>query len=606
MMSRSSCASCAMLPVILLLTACGGAGTPVDSTPTPPTSPGSGPATPARNTTLPPTISESFANTAASATATAGQATGLVSDRGVAAANVTLAYDATAKSYTFTGAGRTQSFDATNRLSADSTSSTTVYEKKAGDTTERLVLFNAGSGNPVLALTYGSYGSYQRSVDNGGSLDLTRLYFVYGVQTAASDMPRSGRAGYTTTIDGSFFGDQAATLGGNGTFTADFAAGKVEMSLTPTARSISTGATTALGTLAGSGSIAGGGSTFASSLAGGGYTGSAQGMFFGPSAAEMGATFTFASANNAATAVGAMVGKKASGTPAPTPAPTPPPPPTNGMLPPTVSESFANRATSMSATVSSAVATPSLWQAAPLAGMTFAYDAATQTYSIAGGGGTSQSFGAADRSAALSTGIANVYEKRGAGITETLTLFNAGAANPTLALTYASYGLYQRTDDAGGGSPVNLNYLAFVYGVQTAAADMPRTGSASYNAVIDGYFVGGDASQPATLSGSGRFDANFASGTIGVTMSPTARSITSGAVTSLPTLTGSGTIAAGTATFATSLSGGAYQGTLQGMFFGPQAAEIGASFAFGRTILGVGGLPDRQETAVGAMVGKRN
>ncbi len=290
------------------LTACGGGGGTASAGSTPPPAP---PPPPATNSSLTATqVSESYANRGVKLGFNATKVTGQVSGTPTGASTaLTVAYDATAQSYTITGDGQSQTFRPADLNSSVSNTTIAAYERSSGTTTDSLVLFKPGAANPEIALTYASYGAWQRTVDGGTTIDATQRFFVYGVPTAASAMPTSGTASYTTTLDGFLASDTGLySLGGTSSFTANFGASTVAVSLSPVGIDVATDAVQSFGTLTGNGTITAASSSFASTLSGGGYNGSINGQFFGPSAAEVGGSFSFGNATG--TAAGVIVGKK--------------------------------------------------------------------------------------------------------------------------------------------------------------------------------------------------------------------------------------------------------------------------------------------------------
>lgn len=289
------------------LTACGGGsggsfgGGGVGSTPTPPPAA----ATNASLTNL--TVSETFADVAvgqAGALTAAGTST---SRSAFAATDFSISYDAAAQSYTVREGGTSATYGPTNRPASTSAVITT-YQRGSGTNTDSLVLFRAGAGNTTLALTYASYGAWQRLAQSGSGVDVRQNFFVYGVPTAASYMPRTGSATYQTTIDGFVIAPGASyALGGTGSFSADFGAGTVATSLTLNGTNVANGGSISLGSPTGSGAISG--SSFGGSFSNlpAGRSGGFNGQFFGPGATEMGAVFTLSGdiAGN-----GAIVGKR--------------------------------------------------------------------------------------------------------------------------------------------------------------------------------------------------------------------------------------------------------------------------------------------------------
>lgn len=294
--------------ICLGLTACGGGGGTASAGSTPPSP---APTEPAKNSNLTATqVSESYANRGAKLGFTAVKGTGQVDGRPAGGGtSLTVAYDAAAQSYTITGDGQSQTFRPADIDSAASGAAVAFYARSAAGTTDSLALFKPGAANPTIALTYVSYGAWQRTVEQGTTIAATQRFFVYGVPTAASAMPTSGTASYATTLDGFMANDTGLySLTGASSFTADFSAGTVNVSLAPVGTEISTHAVRSFGTLTGNGTLTAASSSFASDLAGSGYSGSINGQFFGPGAAEMGGVFTFGNATGAAT--GVIVGKK--------------------------------------------------------------------------------------------------------------------------------------------------------------------------------------------------------------------------------------------------------------------------------------------------------
>ncbi len=218
------------------------------------------------------------------------------------------------------------------------------------------------------------------------------------------------------------------------------------------------------------------------------------------------------------------------------------------------------------------------------------YNAAANTYTVADAGtGTTSVFLNADQRE-TTAGFAR-FATTANGSSEQLVLLRA-TANPTFALTYTNYGLWSQTGAGVGATTVTR---AFLFGQQTSYGEVPRTGSASYDGIADGYWTSGGTRY--RLSGStGSILANFATGEIATAMTlrgavdagtaqPAAATATLGAVA------GRGSISAGTNLFTGTLAGSGYSGGFEGAFFGPAAAEAGMSFhlsgAAGNGVVGV-------------------
>lgn len=206
-----------------------------------------------------------------------------------------------------------------------------------------------------------------------------------------------------------------------------------------------------------------------------------------------------------------------------------------------------------------------------------AYDAGTRTYTLTGaldpasGATTSVAFGPAQ----LQSGSDYSYTPSTAGDALSSSSLHLGDA-----LTYSSWGQWNSVITRPNGDKVNDD-IYFTYGIRTQPSDMPKTGTATYGLTMYGAGDGVPA-----FGGSGSLSASFGTGSVSVSLSP----YESGAgaqynpdKTPFATLTGTGTIDAATSSFqssvtGTSSSGGTYTADLSGLFYGPQAAELGATF----------------------------
>lgn len=310
------------LSVAFFLTACGGGGSTgvVSSTPAPAPTP-----TPAATSTSGPTgggngsltslqASETFSGLGAVNRFTANTSTGATSNRqAMSTGPVQVRYDASSGAYTIaTGTLPDVTFSPADRSSAGSTAVISAYGKTSGTKTDNLALFNPGSGNTQLALTYASYGGWQSTSPTGSSSDVATTFFVYGIKTAPNDLPTTGTAAYKTTLDGLFAGNGGLyTLSGSSAILADFATGTIDFSMSPRGRNIVDGSAKDFGDLLGSGTIGSGTAAFtgtsdAPSVSG--YSASLSGQFFGPQAAEVGAAFQLTGADGQGS--GVIVGKK--------------------------------------------------------------------------------------------------------------------------------------------------------------------------------------------------------------------------------------------------------------------------------------------------------
>ena len=215
------------------------------------------------------------------------------------------------------------------------------------------------------------------------------------------------------------------------------------------------------------------------------------------------------------------------------------------------------------------------------------YDSASRTYTLRGTpaiGSTTrveQSFGPADAAAGLPAGN---YDKTTSttGNTQVSKLQVGVSAN----LTYTGYGHW--TVGSTVGVDQRFDDVYFTYGSATQTADMPKTGSATYTLT-----VGGQCAAP--LDGRGTLSANFAASTVNVSIDTQFVYRANQTFSPFATLTGSGAISANG--FTTQLSGGGYTGSVDGLFYGPQAAEVGGALMIAK----YGGV-----VAAGYLLGKKD
>jgi hypothetical protein len=209
---------------------------------------------------------------------------------------------------------------------------------------------------------------------------------------------------------------------------------------------------------------------------------------------------------------------------------------------------------------------------------TVVYDPATDTYTVRDTGSltTKSSFGPGNIDAGSSNATFTVYKKVSGSTTETFRRLNQSAANPLIVLSYVDYGQWRRATTSGSTTSVNDTYL--VWGQRTPGASVPRTGSASYNTVLDGTFINKNGAY--AVSGTGTFGADFAAGTINYSSAATGTPEAGGAAINFGTMTGSGSIAFNSAGFSGTgtTNGSGYAMDVNGNFYGPAADEIGGVF----------------------------
>ena len=211
--------------------------------------------------------------------------------------------------------------------------------------------------------------------------------------------------------------------------------------------------------------------------------------------------------------------------------------------------------------------------------VTIRYDAAAGTYTVQDDL-ASASFGASNL-ASTSKGF-EVYTKTGGTVSDTLNLLvnarpGAPKASAPLQLSYLSLAIWGHTDSLSGDN--RKTYILF--GFPTGAANMPRTGSASYRTFVTGTRTERAPSMAVTreleIRGSASLTANFATGAIATQLVLTPLT----GPGSFGTFVGTGAIYDGTdqfgGTFA-STNPNFWNGGFYGSFYGPGAKEMGYGF----------------------------
>ena len=229
---------------------------------------------------------------------------------------------------------------------------------------------------------------------------------------------------------------------------------------------------------------------------------------------------------------------------------------------------------------------------------TISYNAATQTYTLYDyEGGPGISYSPAKIVASQSSAAYTFYRDPGTG--STLKLLNDSASNPLIILNYVTYGKWVVPQSA----PIHFADNYVVFGQMTPASAVPRSGSASYKAIVDGTYQKGAATY--RLGGNATFAANFGTGIMGLSVTPVGTAAKGSRLT-FGTLSGSGYIGYDSSSFGATSRTRAADGTktlfrATGNFYGPGAQEIGGVFTLSQTLgttqVGEGG---------GAFVGRKN
>jgi hypothetical protein len=174
------------------------------------------------------------------------------------------------------------------------------------------------------------------------------------------------------------------------------------------------------------------------------------------------------------------------------------------------------------------------------------------------------------------------------------TISGQVTSDTALALTRVTYGGWWRGDSTTGAKRITYATM----GYPTVATDMPTSGTVTYTVRVAGRSVvspAAGASSVDKLTGTATLTINYATGLVNLSMT-----LNRGAV-AYGTFTGTGAITAGNNQFTGSFgTGSAAGGTFQGLAYGPQAAEIGISFAITGTVAA------GDTRAVGVVVGRKS
>jgi len=532
--------------------------------------------------------SETFANDAV--TATAIFPVGSVNTSSAAKAKLAISYDTASRSYSVRVASRSQTFGPATKSTALSTPAFNVFRRVAGSTTDTLSLATNATavGTPSSPkFRYVGAGFFQRSITApDGAQSGTADAFTYGAATPVAVVPHTGSATYAVAINAvSAYNDLTVkadgtgsisvdflkgTLGGNGTLvTRDAAGNRVDINDWSMGARIN--ATTR--------QFQGGIEFFRY----GQFVPSTNGLngrFYGPNGEELGATWRWHDNFLGITYVGTLRGKDATLFPSNT-----------GLAKLVVNESFPGvvmgtqyyfnrdsqtyvegyRSPVMDwhidySEVTRALTVDYFAVIAPMPLDAVHRDPATTTNSVQGYSWIQHN--------AFADGELPVH----------IGLFRPGAANKRLALTYTSFATW----NVGTPDPKSEYYQqrlregVFVFGRNTAAADVPRTGAATYTAVIQGLsdYVS-DRQRPYVITGNASLAYDFGAATFTGSMNPVALDRETGKTYKLGAYAFSGHATVGSPTFVGNFARTSDYGEnyIAGQFTGPKAQEFWGQWA---------------------------
>src|SRR5690606_17083889 len=191
------------------------------------------------------------------------------------------------------------------------------------------------------------------------------------------------------------------------------------------------------------------------------------------------------------------------------------------------------------------------------------------------------------------------YEQRNADGVQLLTLVTTPYSG-WVSNRYVGMGYWQRYSSADARQ--NDRFSTFVYGLDTPASAMPRTGTARYNIDVFGV-TAAPGYEPVVYQGDGSFDVDFLGGEFAAHsyLQETALLTGQGVVGGGIEMAASGRLSSGDGSFSGHVTVGSFNantsGTISGRFFGPGSEEVGASFSTSNT---------DGASAVGSFTGQRS
>ncbi|GAA5051820.1 hypothetical protein GCM10023208_12070 [Erythrobacter westpacificensis] len=463
--------------------------------------------------------------------------------------------------------------------------------------------------NPELALTYSSLLAFEyRSLDRLTYFDVEQGYVAFGQLTPADAIPRTGQATYgallygqsdNTTMSNGRGGNYEVT--GTGQFVVNFGAGTVGGSLSPWLYDPIAGTLTQLGdyTLE-TGQITYDNSeffpdpAFFGGIAGpntpsgsGGYY---QGQFTGPNAEELIARW-FAQTVDPVSGgqldiFGAAVGKAGASVSLPDLLPgradptlvTLPslPPGTTSLIDPDGRYGFATRASLLSLDTNSTGGVVTQPESGT-SRLDIVYDSATGNYEVVVGADT-VTFVPGSETGSFAAGNVN-YSRfvNGTGNNQDVLVVADFPATPDKNLSYVTHGLFSSRNPAGAGSVFDA--YGFYAGIPTAASEVPRTGSANYSVYL--YAMAGQNGAPTELVRSlvpGTMDVYFQGDSIYLTGDAERYNLATGASLGTVNYNASADISGFENDFDGVFRLNGVEGSWEGLFFGPAALEVAATF----------------------------
>jgi hypothetical protein len=504
--------------------------------------------------------------------------------------SLSIAYDAATQSYTVTTAGRTGVFRPADRV--ESGSAALVSYEKIGSTSEALTLTRPGTSG-ALTYRYVGGGAWERATVTGGKLDVTYDPFTYGIQTPAGQLHPTGIGRYAVSLVGARSIEAPFAVAGSGSLQIDFMKGELTSNGVLTSIDVGTGLIKGIGVFFGEAALTSGTTAFSGNFFmddGKRFTGGWNGRFYGPSGEEVGAAWHLSSADGQV-AAGYMLGRESGSVPG-----------LNMSLTAMQFDDIFEHRFSQLAFTDQGGGIIADDAALLRSDGVLSYNAAQSSFRYQDEGrGIDTTFGSANRDVGASAGNLEVYRvNAGNGLSYSLSLNKAGAANSAIALSYASFGRWQQIQS---GSPRLDRW--FAWGIRTNGFQIP-TGTGQFSGIIRGTAASMNGGPTYSLTGTSSFAVNFGAGTFTGSLNPIGTSDVNGSQRNFGTFA----FARGTMDLDAGLKadvvtgGGAYLGFFEGALYGPTASEIGGSFGFQTHAGGDASAPDAAYLS-GVTVGKR-
>jgi hypothetical protein len=401
--------------------------------------------------------------------------------------------------------------------------------------------------------------------------------FLYGNMTSVASMPRSGTASFSANLRGTVMpaGEAMRSISGLGSLKADFATARISGLGSYSTHAFSADnlggygqATNGNGNWSSNATIGSNSSSFSGDFGTTGaltYNGTIKGGFFGPAAEEIGSVVN-AGSNDGGLLVAVLGGARGTDISASQ----------QGLLGLTSSTDLQNVSGDFTITSNTSGRHASVNNT-----RTVNYDPTSHSYVVKTGPyetgdqsvRTIANITLTDRNAAESNASFDVYH----GTNYDAKIYRPGLGNPEIALTYTSFAhISWRKDEVAYPESIQ-SYVAF--GGRTPSYQMPTSGSASYSGVLYGEGYLGTTQGAATLSGTSRLNANFATNELALTLNAIATDKASGAAYVLGNFVyawpeGYGCTECDRSAFALRSP----SGQVVGQFNGPHAEEFAAGF----------------------------